>query len=167
MPSRWQYDQDSLEVAEDELNLVPYLDIMVNLVIFLIFSYQVVIEMARIDILAPAYTGDQSGSSSAAPDTTVTIVATKEGYTVLSSDSTMGVIDVKRLPNGDFNTDQLHTKLVEWKKNYNLKEGVILTADSDLDYDVIVQTMDAVRNDGDKLLFPQVMLARAGGQMVK
>jgi biopolymer transport protein ExbD len=166
MAKRWDHGDD-LEISDEELNLIPYLDIMVNLVIFLLFSFQVIIEMSRIDILAPAYEGPSSGPSKAV-DTTVTIVASKEGYTVLSSEpATTGVIDIKRLPSGKHDTEQLHSKLVEWKKNFQLSEGVVLTADGDMDYDVIVQTMDAVRQDGDRDLFPNVMLARAAGQAVK
>jgi biopolymer transport protein TolR len=163
MGSRWQHENIT-ETAEDELNLVPYLDIMVNLVIFLLFSYQVVIEMCRIDILAPAYGTDGPGPST--PQTTITIAASKSGYTVLSTDTMMGVIEVPRLPSGAFDTDTLHTKMLDWKKNFKLQDGVVLTADSDTPYEVIVQTMDAVRKDGDTTMFPEVMLAQVAGQRV-
>ena len=41
-----------------ELNLVPYLDIITTLVIFLIFTFQVVVEFRLIDLLPPAYSNN-------------------------------------------------------------------------------------------------------------
>ena len=46
-------DEEEQEGADAELNLIPYLDIMMNLVIFLIFSFQVIIEFRLIDVIPP------------------------------------------------------------------------------------------------------------------
>ncbi|MBN1337529.1 MAG: biopolymer transporter ExbD [Deltaproteobacteria bacterium] len=162
--SRWQQEAESSSAAaEAELNLVPYLDIMVNLVIFLLFSFQVVIEVCRIDLLAPAY-GEGGGSSSAA--TTITLAIHQNGYTVLSSDAAMGVIDIP-LKDGDYDRDELHTKLVDWKRTYALPDNVIITAEPRLSYEIVVRTMDAIRLDGHSNLFPGVTLARAAGEVEK
>jgi biopolymer transport protein TolR len=162
--SRWQQEAaGGVEAAEAELNLIPYLDIMVNLVIFLLFSFQVVIEVCRIDLLAPAY-GEASGSSS--PVTTVTLAIHKGGYTVLSSDAAMGVIDIP-LKDGDYDRDLLHTKLAEWKRTYALPDNIVITAEPRLPYEAVVRTMDTIRLDGNSNLFPGVTLARAAGEVVK
>ena len=162
--SRWQQEAGgAAEAAEAELNLVPYLDIMVNLVIFLLFSFQVVIEVCRIDLLAPAYGEAASGGT---PGTTITLAIHKNGYTVLSSDAAMGVIDIP-LKDGDWDREQLHTKLADWKRTYALLDNIIITAEPRLPYEVVVRTMDAIRLDGNSNLFPGVTLARAAGEVVK
>ena len=65
-----RYGRKHHEIEEEtggdaaELNLTPYLDIMMNLVIFLIFSFQVIIEFRLIDVVPPAV----GASSSSPPD---------------------------------------------------------------------------------------------------
>lgn len=147
------------EGSEGELNLIPYLDIMVNLVIFLIFTFQVIIEMNVIDLMAPALGGKGSADDNDKPPRSITLVVSKAGYRVLSSDPTMGVIDIPA-QGTEYDEEQLTEKLSDWKQTYELGNSMILTADMDIHYDVIVRTMDAVRKDGDRELFPGVMLSR-------
>lgn len=157
-------DEEEQEGADAELNLIPYLDIMMNLVIFLIFSFQVIIEFRLIDVIPPAFSSSGSSSNSdEKPKATITLAITESGYKLLSSTSdVMPAIDIP-MQGGEYDTDELHDRLVSWKQNFDLGESIIFMADLNVEYKVIIQSMDAIRNDGEKLLFPDVLLARQPG----
>ena len=148
-----------------ELNLTPYLDIMMNLVIFLIFSFQVIIEFRLIDVVPPAVSSSASASSNPdeKPKPTITLVITKAGYRLLSTATdTMPAVEIP-LKNGKYDLTELHDRLVSWKSEFGLGESIVFTADLETEYNVVIEAMDTIRNDKDKLLFPDVLLARAGG----
>lgn len=148
-----------------ELNLTPYLDIMMNLVIFLIFSFQVIIEFRLIDVVPPAVSSAASASANPdeKPKPTITLVITKEGYRLLSTATdTMPAVEIPK-KNGKYDQTELHDRLVSWKKDFGLGDSIVFTADLDTEYTVVVEAMDAIRSDKDTLLFPDVLLARAGG----
>jgi biopolymer transport protein ExbD len=160
---RQRHVEEDEEGADAELNLVPYLDIMMNLVIFLIFSFQVIIEFKLIDVVPPAV--GQTASASATPENpkpTITLLITKEGYRLLSTSPEMAAIDIP-LKGSKYDTAELHDRLVSWKKDYGLGESIVFTADLDTEYKVVVEAMDSIRNDGKELLFPDVLLARPSG----
>lgn len=151
------------EGADSELNLVPYLDIMMNLVIFLIFSFQVIIEFRLIDVVPPAVSSQASASATPEnPKPTITLVITKEGFRLLSTSEEMPAVEIPR-KNSKYDTEELHDRLVSWKKDFGLGESIVFTADLDTEYKVVVEAMDAIRSDGKDLLFPDVLLARASG----
>lgn len=148
---------------EGELNLTPYLDIMMNLVIFLIFSFQIIIEFRLIDVIPPSISSSAPGTQSTEePKPTITLVITEDGYKLLSSSSEMPAVTIP-IKNGKQDTKELHDRLVSWKKEFSLGTSIVFTADLATNYDVVVAAMDAIRNDGDDLLFPDVLLARPGG----
>lgn len=165
-----RYGRKHHEIEEEtggdaaELNLTPYLDIMMNLVIFLIFSFQVIIEFRLIDVVPPAVGASSSSAGpQEEPKPTITLVITKEGYRLLSSATdVMPAVEIP-LVGGEYDHEELHDKLVDWKRDFGLGESIVFTADLDTEYMVVVAAMDAVRSDGDDLLFPDVLLARAGG----
>ena len=151
------------EGADADLNLTPYLDIMMNLVIFLIFSFQVIIEFRLIDVVPPAVSSAASASASQEnPKPTITLVITKDGYRLLSTSAEMAPVEIPK-KGAKYDTGELHDRLVSWKKEYGLAESIVFTADLDTQYEVVVEAMDAIRNDGKALLFPDVLLARASG----
>jgi hypothetical protein len=55
-------------------------------------------------------------------------------------------------------------KAAEWKDNYKLGTSLVLTASRDIRYKDVVAAMDAVRMDGDRFLFPDVLLAATNDQ---
>ena len=166
--SRWATHDEVDEAAEAELNLVPYLDIMVNLVIFLLFTFQVVIEVCRIDLVAPAY-GKGAGDGAADEQqriATVTVAIHKTGYTLLSDDPAMAVIDIP-LKGGQHDTERLREELHTWKTNFTLAEGLVMMGDDATEYALVVLTMDALRQYKGQDFFPDIMLAKSAGVGVK
>jgi biopolymer transport protein TolR len=160
---------EMVDEAEEsgELNLVPYLDIITTLVIFLIFTFQVVIEFRLIELLPPAYsaTARNAGDTPTEGPTTLTLVIHGEGYRLMTNKD-LGTVDVKKRGDGSYDNDQLTQELVRTKKDLALGESLVLTASSDVEYKVVVAAMDAARSYQGQLLFPDVLLAQsdlAGG----
>lgn len=162
---RNRHEEDETGGDAAELNLTPYLDIMMNLVIFLIFSFQVIIEFRLIDVVPPAVSSSAAASSNPdeKPKPTITLVITKEGYRLLSTATdTMPPVEIPK--KGDkYDQTELHDRLVSWKRDFGLGNSIVFTADLETEYQVVVEAMDTIRMDKDDLLFPDVLLARAGG----
>ena len=54
----------------------------------------------------------------------------------------------------------LQRRLIEIKKTFPAEQSMIISADADVPYDIVIQTMDAARKSSDgKLLFPSVAFA--------
>jgi biopolymer transport protein ExbD len=174
--SRSRLDMHELmgEHGEGELNLTPYLDIITTLVIFMIFTFQVVIEFKLIDVFVPQYGGKSASAQEdpTKPQITVTLIVSETGYRVLASDG-VAPSEIPKIPNPDpksdekmvYDTKALNETLVTWKEKLGLGESLILLATDSTEYRAIVATMDAVRMNGSKMLFPDVALgtASAGG----
>jgi biopolymer transport protein TolR len=147
-----------------ELNLTPYLDIITTLVIFLIFTFQVVIEFRLIELLPPAYTGASAKNPAEnpdKPDVTLTLLITSEGYRLVTNLPEMGSVEVPK-KNGEYDNVRLNQELERVKRALSIGESLIVTAADDIEYRVVVAAMDASREFEGRRLFPDVLLARAG-----
>jgi len=146
--------------GSEELNLVPYLDIMVNLIMFLITITAYIVEMKQQTVLAPGggpCVGENCPPVDEKPKVYLTISVLNQGFAVLSSDAAAvpGFMEDK-LANGDYPYGRLQKHLREYKETYELANNVILAADSQVPYKVIMTTIDASREDGAGELFPGV-----------
>lgn len=149
------------EEEEGELSLVPYLDMMIALVMFLIFSYQTVIEMSQIRSDAPSSGGDSAATSAPQepPKWKPTLMVTHDGYQLLSDDPTVAKVEIPRKGDKSYDTKQLLVKLKEWQKAYALPGDLIITAFPDIEYSHIVLAMDTAREEGGRPLFSNVAFA--------
>ena len=59
----------------------------------------------------------------------------------------------------DYDYDKLTKKVAEIKAQFGEETKVIINANPDITYEVVVAHMDAIRTDGVKTLFPDVLLA--------
>ena len=60
----------------------------------------------------------------------------------------------------DYDYTRLQQKLIEIKKTFPNEESMIVSADGNISYEVIVRVMDAARRSSDgKILFPAVAFA--------
>ena len=160
---RTEFHDSADEAMESgELNLIPYLDVVTTLVIFLIFTFQVVIEFRLIELLPPAYsaTARNPSENPDVPEVTLTLIITGEGYRLVTNQADLGT---QEIPNrrGEYDNDQLAQQLYQVKKRLQLGESLILTAGDDIEYRVVVAAMDAAREYEGRLLFPDVLLAKA------
>ncbi|MHB1845146.1 MAG: ExbD/TolR family protein [Deltaproteobacteria bacterium] len=153
-----------------ELNIVPYLDIMMNLIMFMLLTMTALITLGVLNVTAPSYGG--GASSAAAGDQKkliLTVAISRKGFFVAAQGGVLpgsaGAADQPTIPlkSGDFDYDTLTQKMIDIKHGFPTTTAVILTADSDLPYHDLVRTMDAVREytapDGKHPLFYDVSLS--------
>jgi biopolymer transport protein ExbD len=145
-----------------ELNLTPYLDVVTTLVIFLIFTFQVVIEFRLIELLPPAYsaTARKANETPENPQVTLTLIITPDGYRLITNNAEYGTAEIPK-KNGEYDNEKLTQELFETKKTLGIGESLIMTAADDIEYYVVVDAMDASREYDGKMLFPDVLLAKA------
>ena len=148
-----------------ELNLVPYLDIVTNIVIFLLASittYQ--LGLSNVNVSSPTF--GVGGGQEGPPPLNLTITVTQNGFTVAASGAVLqsptGTLPTipKEATAKEMPWDKLTQKAREIKDAYPDEHTVTLGANPDIAYELLVKTMDALRTDAKgKLLFPDVSLS--------
>ena len=154
------HHEDPFEVDDAELNLTPYLDIITTLVIFMIFTFQVVIEFRMIDVFSPqAVTDATQASENNEASKEVSLVIRNGGHLVVAA----GGAAVSEVPKvGDkYDYKTLRDTLKNWKTQLALGESIVISAEPDVEYAKVVETMDAIRRDDKGWLFPDVVLGRS------
>ena len=154
---------EEIEEEAGELNLVPYMDIVTNIIIFLLASVVNQVSLANINASLPSLSAGGGGSTDDTPEKpplnlTVSVGAT--GFTVAASGGVLPI--VPKLPNGQYDYKTLTTKLKEIKTNPDNADETKATfnADANIAYDIVIATLDAMRQAEDgKLLFPDVNFA--------
>jgi biopolymer transport protein ExbD len=161
-----------------ELNIVPYLDIMVNLTMFMLVSMTSVIQFGILNVAAPNYgpaAVQQTNNDPKKKDLLLTVAISTKGFFVAGSGGVLGGAPadpkapppdpksapptIPLLPDGKFDFVTLTKKMVDVKNSYPDESKVILMADQTVPYETLVQTMDAIREDGPRRLFYDVVLA--------
>ena|ERR1700690_1254721 len=159
------------ELAPDEeggeLNIVPFLDIIMNVLMFVLATVSVTF-MATIDTYPP-----KAGGSPVRPPTTptlgLTILVVADGFSVKArggnvapgcNDTGAGLAVGKTANGANYDFDAL-TKCVLGLKNsapdFADETSVTISANPNIPYQVVIGTMDAVRKTEDgKDLFPDV-----------
>jgi biopolymer transport protein TolR len=155
---------EEIEEEAGELNLVPYMDIVTNIIIFLLASVVNQVALGNINVSVPTI----SGGGAAAEDTpppeklplNLTVSVGASGFTVAASGGVLPLIP--KLANGQYDYKGLTVKLREIKSDPNNAEETKanFNADANIPYDIVVATLDAMRvgEDG-KILFPDVAFA--------
>ncbi len=157
---------EEIEEEAGELNLVPYMDIVTNIIIFLLASVVNQVALGNVNVTVPTIS---QGGGAAADDTpppkpplnlTVSVGAT--GFTVAASGGVLPIIP--KLPSGQYDYTALTAKLKEIKSNPDnaTETKANFNADAATPYDVVIATLDAMRQEdipGGKILFPDVSFA--------
>ena len=175
---RRQHDEDEI----GELNIVPYLDIVTNLVMFMLLSMVGLISLGVLDVATPKIS-DASGPASAeqpqGPQLMLTVAISDKGFYiagaggVLDGPADAASLDTAKPPTvprraGDYDYATLTDKLTLIKSQFEKEKKVILVAEPEIPYEIIIQTMDACRDrpvkDANgvterKELFPEVWLS--------
>lgn len=156
-----------------ELNIVPYLDILMNLIIFMLLSMTGLATFGTLNVNAPSYGVGGAGPTEEKPPLLLTVAISKKGFyvaavgAVLSGQPEGGATPSDTAPptialkgDGKYDYDSLTEKMKQIKGEFPSESKVILAAEADTQYEVLVATMDATRETKDrKLLFPDVTLA--------
>ncbi|WP_224245242.1 ExbD/TolR family protein [Hyalangium gracile] len=166
------YSRRKLKPREEEetgeLNIVPYLDILMNLILFMLLSITGLASFGILNVTAPNYGGPTAGAQQDNPETpklTLSVLISKKGHFINSENAILGqggsepTIPTKA--DGSYDYAALNAKMVEIKQAFPGETKVIIGADSDVQYEALIATMDACRETQGKdrhLLFPDVTL---------
>ncbi|WIG96632.1 biopolymer transporter ExbD [Myxococcus sp. SDU36] len=168
----FHYSRRKLKVREEEeageLNIVPYLDILMNLIIFMLLSITGLTTFGIINVNAPAYGAPTTGMAQENPDDapklTLSVLISKKGHFVSSENAILGEAGTPTIPvkaDGAHDFSALNAKMVEIKSAFPKETKVIVGADPDVPYETLTQTLDAIRETQGRerrLLFPDVTL---------
>ncbi len=159
------------EHMDGEINIVPYLDIMVNLIMFLLMVQATSIALSMINVNAPSYappgpTNQDPANQDPNKDPRLTIGVSATGFYIAGRGGVLGESKVDasgnkaptipRKSNNELNYDALTALLVEIKKQFKEADTVFIAADDGIPYQEIVRTLDASRSFGGENLFPNV-----------
>ncbi len=150
--------------GEQDLNLVPYMDILVNLMLFMLVVTAYIVELREAPVLAPAYKtgGSTETDPEDKPKPFITVGITTKSFAILGS--TDAVPAAELVKNGDqYPYKELAKVLRDYKGSIEggVADNLVITADSSVPYRVVVATMDVVRQDTQGALFPGVTLGLA------
>ena len=149
--------------GRNDLNIVPMLDVMVILAFFLIFTAV----FSRTSILEVHLPGPGAKAAPALPSLELEVIVRRSGLEV--ADRGRGVLETVPATASGQDVVRLSEYLEGVKAQHPDKTSATLLVAEDVDYDTIVQVMDAVRVRqtiaGSKVvrrdLFPQIALGDA------
>ncbi len=161
--ARWKPPDPGEEAGE--LNIIPFLDIIMNIVVFMMATLSVVFT-SSIDTMPPA-AGGSRGTRTASKALNLTALITSDGIALKTSGGniatgcqTIGAgITVPKRGTGEHDYAELTRCVSELKKQnerFAEESQVTITANPDVEYQVIIHTMDALRKDATGELFPNV-----------
>jgi biopolymer transport protein ExbD len=155
---RQLYDDQS-----GELNVVPYLDIVVNLIMFLLVAQAAHSALGIIDARAPSL-----GPGPAKASLNLTIGISDEGFFIAAKGGVLpgaeGGPTIPKRADRSFDYAALSAKLRAIKTAFPDTDSVYIAADGDVPYGVIVHTLDASREDRQGPLFPGVAFTQVGAE---
>lgn len=142
-----------------ELNIVPYLDVVVNLVMFMLLSMTGLISLGVLNVSAPKISTEPAAVTEDAPKLLLTVAIGREGFYVAGAGGVLGedadsagtarppTIPMKKDKDGArvYDYAGLNAQLAKIKDQFPGETQVILSADPDVIYDTLIQTMDACR----------------------
>ncbi len=142
-----------------ELNIVPYLDIVTNLVMFMLLSMSGLVAFGVVNVSAPRIGGASPAeqAAEAQPRLLLTVAIARQGFYIAGAGAVLGgpadqsAVDKNQPPtvplkaNGRYDYAALTEQMAKIKDRYPAETNLILSADEDVPYDVLVQTMDACR----------------------
>jgi len=163
------HEPDPSELAS-ELNIIPFLDIVVNLIMFLLATSEAVLAIVQIEAQLPQLSagGKSSGAQQDAGlnlNVTLTdggIIVTGSGGKLAPGCEEVSSGRVMTIPKKgtDYDWAALSECAVKIKAGYPTEKDVIVGADPTIHYEYIVAAMDALRSGADKKeLFPKVLLS--------
>src|SRR5215831_20736817 len=158
--------RDHVEEQEEEageLNLVPYMDIVTNIIIFLLASVVNQVSLGNINVSVPTLSQGGASADEPPPDKpplNLTVTVGASGFILAASGGVLPAIP--KLPNDQYDYKALTAKLKEIKAAPGTGDETKanFNADAVTSYDVVVATLDAMRTTEEgKMLFPDVAFA--------
>ena len=169
----FHYSRRKLKGREEEetgeLNIVPYLDILMNLILFMLLSITGLASFGILNVSAPNYGAPSTDVAAQdvpdqAPRLVLSVLISKKGHFVNSENAILGEDGAPTIPvkaDGSYDYAALNAQMVKIKSAFPSETKVIVAADPEIPYDALIQTMDALRETREKphrTLFPDVTL---------
>ena len=156
------------EEESGELNIIPYLDILMNLILFMLLSINGLAAFGIVNVSAPSYGGPSTTvapqENAEQPRLVLSVLISKKGHFINSENAILGQDGAPSVPllgDGAYDYASLNAQMVKIKSAFPSETKVIVAADPEIPYDALIQTMDALRETQDtshRLLFPDVTL---------
>jgi biopolymer transport protein ExbD len=125
--------------VDSELNLVPYIDLLTCMVVFLLMT-AVWTQLARIDVTQKGQAQSAEQTDEKPPETRLVVVINEDGF--LIAGGAAGDQKPIKKKEGKYDYDTLMAILKEVKKTYPDKRDVHIAADDTIGYQFIIETMD-------------------------
>lgn len=148
-----------------ELNIVPYLDIVMNILMFVLASVAVTF-VASIDTVPPSAGGGRVRADVQSKALNLSAWVTNQGVSLKTSSGNIatgcqqvgsGVTVPKRGDDYDLTSlTQCAKQLKNANPNFKEETQVTLTASPGIEYKAVIDVIDALRSDGEEELFPDV-----------
>ena len=150
-----------------ELNIIPYLDIVVNIIMFMLATTSFAAALGDINVAQPT----SSNAVSATPpddtpknDLNLALAISDKGFTIAASgavlyqgfsfdpagnlvQTTQTIPTIPKKPNGEYDYELLNKKMLEIKASPVAKNEtkLIVNPNADITYDIVVKALDAAR----------------------
>lgn len=159
------------EAGANELNLIPYMDIMVNLVIFMLMSITGFLSFTILNASIPQLSTNPSQAAEGAKgEDLLLILRVQENSYIVEPTVTGGDPIAKRTieraineetKQREYDTEALNEFMQVIKERFPNEDKILIISQPDVKYDTIIITMDAVRETSPGLedLFPEVTLS--------
>ncbi len=170
------YSRRKLKVREEdevgELNVVPYLDVLMNLIMFVLMSITGLASFGILNVSAPASESAPATTQEQAsnrPSLLLTVMITDRGFVVATTGTVLegqpgekGGPTIPKKADGSYDYAALSAALVKIKQAVPEETRAFVGAESAIPYEALISTMDALRETPEtpkRQLFPDVTLA--------
>ena len=155
-----------------ELNIIPYLDIMMNLIMFMLLSITGFAVLGMLNVTSPSYNDAPVATSTPdkpdKPPLLLTVGLAHCGFFIAATGAVVAgtggdknACSIPKTPDSKYDFPALNKRMMEIKAAFPQESRVIIVADSDIEYGDLVRTMDATRETGaHQLLFNDVSLGQ-------
>ena len=147
-----------------ELNITSFLNLMVVLVPFLLITAV----FSRITIQELSVPTAAGGSQVAKPNFAIEVIVRKAGLELANGSNVVAAIPNQE---GEYDFKKLNKILLRLKSDYPTKDDATVLMEPDIEYDLLIQVMDALRateipeeGSGElqkMVLFPQISIGDA------
>ncbi len=124
------------------LNLIPILDAVFIFIFFLLMSANF-IKIFEVQSDVPIISSDSPPPKKKPLALTVKVTGT--GLNVYKGVPSRLIRKINKTASGDYDTEALHNYMIDLKKNFKTERELILEPIVDVNYEVVVKIMDAVR----------------------
>ena len=143
------FETDIMEL----LNLTPMMDVFTVLVVFLLIT-AVFTSITIMDLSVPTSAG---GAAAIKPNFAIEVIVRKGGLEIANGRVVEAAIPMK---DGKYDLQKLSELLLALKEKYPEKEDATVLMEPKIQYDYLVQVMDAVRG-AQTPLFPRISIGDA------